>query len=60
MQSAKLARGQKVYESPVLTKLAPDQAKEFLFNHASRGDLAAREMLELVLRANEYPKEHPK
>jgi len=33
---------------------------EFLLNHASRGDLAAREILELVLRANEHPKEHPK
>jgi hypothetical protein len=56
MQSATMASAKKIYQLPAVTKLAPEQAKEFLLHHASMGDLAAKEILKLVLPATEHPK----
>jgi hypothetical protein len=49
MQSAKKAKVVKKYASPSLTKLKPQEAQQFLLQHAKMGDLGAKEMLNLVL-----------
>jgi hypothetical protein len=37
------------YEMPSLRKLEPGEAKDFLLQHAGRGDAGAKEILNLTL-----------
>jgi len=53
MQSTKMARLTKTYESPTLKKLEPEEAKSFLLHHATMGDPGAKEILTLVLAADQ-------
>lgn len=48
MQQSIGTKPQTSYEEPALQKLAPEQAKEFLLHHASKGDQGAIDLLELV------------
>ena len=49
MQSPKQARVSKSYEAPVIRKLTPQEAKQFLLRHSKLGDPGAKELLALVL-----------
>jgi hypothetical protein len=53
MQSAKAARIPKTYESPTLERLKPEEAQKFLLHHANVGDPGAKEILALVLPADQ-------
>jgi len=48
MQRSTGTKRQKSYVRPALTKLAPEEAKKFLFHHANLGDQGAKEILALV------------
>jgi hypothetical protein len=48
MQSPKKARVLKTYDSPVLRKLEPKAAQDFLLHHATIGDPGAKDILQLV------------
>ena len=52
MPLPKTARIRKAYESPTLRKLNPEEAKQFLLQHAE-GDSGTKEVLALVLPGNE-------
>jgi hypothetical protein len=41
-------KSRKPYEKPIVTKLAPGEAKLKLLNLATRGDQGAKEMLEMM------------
>jgi hypothetical protein len=48
MQSSKPGRVPHTYEPPVLRKLEPEEAQDFLLHHAKLGDQDAKDMLQLV------------
>jgi hypothetical protein len=48
IQSPKQARVPKTYESPILKKLGPTEAEDFLLHHAKLGDQGAKDILQLV------------
>jgi hypothetical protein len=52
MQSAKPARIPNRYESPTLKKLKPEDAEQLLVHHAKMGDSGAKEILALLLPAD--------
>ena len=41
------------YEAPSLKKLKPEEAKQFLLQHAKLGDTGAKDLLALVLPSRE-------
>ena len=48
MQSSKPGRVPHTYEPPVLRKLEPKEAQEFLLHHVKLGDQGAKNILQLV------------
>jgi hypothetical protein len=49
MQSPKTAKIRKNYEQPTIKIMKSEKAKEFLLQHAPKGDTGAKEILALVL-----------
>jgi hypothetical protein len=43
-------KSRKPYQKPIVTKLAPEEAKLKLLNLAKRGDQGVKEMLEMMFR----------
>jgi len=48
MQSSKPGRVPHTYEPPLLRKLEPKEAQEFLLHHVKLGDQGAKNILQLV------------